>query len=60
MSFGSPHFLWLLLFVLGSGPWAIRGQRLRARSWRLLAQRGKVPNLRSLSILLAAVFLILA
>ncbi|MGD0043877.1 MAG: VWA domain-containing protein, partial [Isosphaeraceae bacterium] len=60
MSFGSPHFLWLFLLVLGSGPWAIRGQRLRARSWRLLAQRGKVPNLRSLSILLAAVFLILA
>jgi len=60
VSFGSPHLLWLLLLVLGSGPWAIRGQRLRARSWRLLAQRGKVPNLRSLSILLAAVFLILA
>ena len=60
MSFGSPHFLWLFLLVLGSGPWAIRGQRLRARSWRLLAQRGKVPNLRSLSMLLAAVFLILA
>jgi len=59
VSFGSPHFLWLFLLVLGSGPWAIRGQRLRARSWRLLAQRGKVPNLRSLSILLAAVFLIL-
>ncbi|MGO9812631.1 MAG: VWA domain-containing protein [Isosphaeraceae bacterium] len=60
MSFGSPHFFWLFLLVLGSGPWAIRGQRLQARSWRLLAQRGEVPNLRSLSILLAAVFLILA
>ena len=60
MSFRSPHFLWLFLLVLGSGPWAIRGQRLRARSWRLLAERGKVPNLLSLSILLAAVFLILA
>ena len=60
MSFASPHFLWLFLLVLGAGLWAIRGRRLRARSWRLLAQRGKVPNLRSLSMLLAAVFLILA
>ncbi len=60
MSFASPHFLWLLLLVLGSGLWTVHGQRLRARSWRLLAQRGKVPNLRALSMLLAAVFLILA
>lgn len=60
MNFASPDFLWLFLLVLVSSLWVIRGQRLRARSWRLLAQRGKVPNLRSLSLLLAAVFLILA
>ncbi len=60
MSFASPHFLWLFVLVLGSGLWAIRGQRLRARGWRLLAQRGKVPNLRALSMLLAAAFLIMA
>jgi Ca-activated chloride channel family protein len=60
VSFASPHFLWLFVLVLGLSLWAIRGQRLRARSWRLLAQRGKVPNLRSLSLLLAAVFLIVA
>jgi Ca-activated chloride channel homolog len=60
VSFASPGYLWLFLLVLGSGLWAIRGRRLRARSWRLLAQRGKVPNLRALSMVLAAVFLILA
>jgi len=60
VTLGSPHFLWLLVLVLGPGLWAVRVKRLRAQSWRLLAQRGKVPNLRSLSLLLAAVFLILA
>ena len=60
MSFGSPDYLWLLLLVVGSSLWAIRGRRLRVRSWRLLAQRGKAPGVRSISLQLAAVFLILA
>ncbi len=60
MSFGYPHFLWLLVLVFGTSLWAIRGKRMRVLAWRLLAQRGKPPNLRSLSMLLAAALLILA
>jgi Ca-activated chloride channel family protein len=60
VSFGKPDFLWLFLLVLLPGLWAVRARRLRARSWRELAQRGRVPGFRSFSMLAAAVFLILA
>ena len=60
MSFGRPEFFWLLLGVAAFLPWIFRGRGLRARSWRELAQRGRAPGLRSLSMLAAAVLLIVA
>ena len=60
VSFGRPEFFWLLLGVTVVIPWIIRGRGLRARAWRELAQRGRAPGLRSLSILTAAVLLVVA
>ncbi len=60
MSFAHPERLWLLLLPCGPLLLLIRGRRLRQRAWRALTQRGNVPGLRSPSMLIAAVLLILA
>jgi Ca-activated chloride channel family protein len=60
VSFGRPEWLWLLLLPCGLLVWLVRGRRLRQSSWRTLTQRGTVPGLRSPSMLVAAILLILA
>jgi Ca-activated chloride channel family protein len=52
--------LWLLLLPCALLAMLVRGRRLRQRSWRELTQRGAVPGLRSPSMLVTAVLLILA
>ena len=60
MSFGRPDLLWLLLLIPVLGLYALRGRRLRARAWVELAQRGKVPGHRSMTMIAAVALLILA
>ncbi len=60
VTFAYPRLLWLWLLVFGVVLWSLRGRRLRSRDWKLLAQRGRPPHLRSLSLLVAASLLVLA
>ncbi len=44
MTFAQPELLWRLMILPGLVLWAIRGRTRRARDWRALAQRGRVPR----------------
>lgn len=60
MSFSYPEYLWFLPAIIALAAWLYRDRPRRARTWRELAQRGSVPSLRSVSLLVAAVSLVLA
>jgi Ca-activated chloride channel family protein len=44
VSFAHPERLWLVTILPGLIFWAVRGRMRRARDWRALAQRGRVPR----------------
>ncbi|MDG3005086.1 VWA domain-containing protein [Paludisphaera mucosa] len=60
MDFENPQRLWLLLGLPPLILWAWRAARLRARGWKVLGQWGAPPRDRSVGILIALTFAVLA
>jgi Ca-activated chloride channel homolog len=60
VSFGRPEFLWFFLVVSALIVWSFLARHGRARAWITLAQRGRAPGLRSISLLTASLLVVLA